>query len=127
MKIRVYVDRTNWVEVEVPDQTIAIATKGKIQKALGHIHAAQDQLGHATGELSALVGGVRDWKRASKLYDDVHALWYRVDGLQHDKRVRLDDTNIAAIAKAILDLKKERQEDAAEIERRKREEGERPR
>lgn len=50
----------------------------RVAKALRHIENAQTELGHATALLSNFLRGAPEWKRAGKLYDLVHAFWYRV-------------------------------------------------
>ena len=100
MKTKIYVDNV-WQEVEIPDEQLHAAKSARLQKALNHIQRAQNELGSACGELSALCGAVPQWKGASKLYDQVHAFWYRVDGLRHKKGVRLDSINIDAIARRL--------------------------
>lgn len=77
------------------------ATLRKIQRACDAIQEAQNQLGTACGELSALMYGAPAWKKAHKLYDNIHAFWYVVDGLRHHSRVRIDSTTIDALRRAL--------------------------
>lgn len=58
----------------------------RVRKALDHIQAAQGQLDRACAELSTLVGGIPAWRRVSKLYDSVHAEWYKVKGFADQDR-----------------------------------------
>ena len=51
--------------------------------------------------LSPLEYGSATHQKASKLYDQVHALWYKIDGLYHNPKVRLDRDNIAAIERQL--------------------------
>jgi hypothetical protein len=61
--------------------------QARIDRALQQIEAAQALLGRACAELSTLCHGASAWQRCSKLYDQVHAFWYRVrslpDGRHH--------------------------------------------
>lgn len=54
------------------------AAKERVRRALAHIQNAQAELGRAHSELSTLRGGFAEYRKAGKLYDAVHALWYRV-------------------------------------------------
>lgn len=76
----------------------------RVLRALEKIQEAQNQLGQACAELSALQGGVPVWKATSKLYDRVHALWYRVERFRQQGRYRLDSVNVQA-----LERRKEKQ------------------
>lgn len=87
--------------VPTEQQQIRGATLLKIQRACDAIQQAQNQLGTACSELSALMYGAKAWKKASKLYDDVHKFWYVVDGLRYDSRVTLDSTNVEALRRAL--------------------------
>jgi hypothetical protein len=69
----------------------------RIERALANIQEAQNQLGNACAELSALEGGVPVWKATSKLYDSAHALWYRVERFRQQGRYRLDSINVQAL------------------------------
>lgn len=81
-----------------PDELRATAI-ASVRKALDHLQRAQDELGAACAELSRLNGGVPVWKAASKLYDAVHALWYRVDSFRAGGRFELDSINVEALQK----------------------------
>ena len=65
----------------------------RVRKALQQIEAAQGLLGDACATLSSLRHACPEWKATSKLYDRVHAHWYRVrDALEFRKarKVSLD-------------------------------------
>lgn len=87
--------------MEPSKEQIRAATLAKIQRACDAIQEAQNQLGTACGELSALMYGAPAWKKASKLYDTVHAFWYVVDGLRQHSRVTLDSTNVDGLRRAL--------------------------
>lgn len=82
---------------KLTDDEIRQHTQARINQALAHVQRAQDELGKACSMLSALEWGNPAYKKAGKLYDNVHAFWYVVDNLRHNRKVRLDRTNIAAI------------------------------
>lgn len=71
----------------------ADAARMKVRIAQELIESAQRILGSACQELSSLVGGSKECGRLSKLYDQVHAAWYRVGNLadvvhlDHEPRV----------------------------------------
>lgn len=76
----------------------------RVQRALGHIQNAQTELGRAAAELSCFLRGAPEWKRASKLYEMVHAFWYRV-------RDRADRYQLDGITEQAIERRhKERQE-----------------
>jgi hypothetical protein len=85
------------------DEQIRQHTKARVAAARTAVHEAQDALGRACRMLSPLEYGSPTHKRASKLYDQVHALWYKVDGLYENPKVRLDRRNIEAIEKQLED------------------------
>ncbi len=64
------------------------AAQAQIQRALAHIENAQAELGRAQSELSSLRNIGPTWKRCGKLYNSVHAYWYRVQNLAN-KRGRI--------------------------------------
>jgi hypothetical protein len=82
----------------VPEITPAEAER-RVQKALAHIQEAQAQLGRAAAELSNLEHGVVVWRMAGKLYDRVHAFWYRVEAFRKKGRFALDSIALDALAK----------------------------
>jgi transposase InsO family protein len=51
---------------------------------------AQRLLGEALAELSPIVGGMVEWKRLGKLYEALHAQWYRLERLRANPRLKLD-------------------------------------
>jgi hypothetical protein len=57
------------------------AAEEKKHRALGHLEAAQRELGYALENLSPVVGLVKEWERVGKLYGTVNALWHRLNGL----------------------------------------------
>lgn len=75
----------------------------RVRAALAHIEAAQRELGAASEELSAIIGGLRPWERVGKLYDRVHAEWHRINvWLQKGPRqLGLDECGRDALAKRI--------------------------
>lgn len=87
--------------MEPTEAQIRAATLAKINRALACIQEAQNQLGTACGELSALMYGAPTHRACSKLYDRVHAFWYTVSSLQNKRGVRLDSTNIEGLRKAL--------------------------
>lgn len=89
---------------KIPQPMLNAAARARIDKALAHIQEAQNHMGSACGELSALCGAIPQWKRASKLYDQVHAFWYKVDGLIGSPRIYLDSTNVDALEKRLTAL-----------------------
>lgn len=92
------------------EEQIKAATQARIRQALAAIQSAQDQLSTACQMLSALEYGNPTYQKASKLYDSVHAFWYKVDGLQHHPKVRLDRTNIEALARRLDQLDQQKQD-----------------
>jgi hypothetical protein len=69
----------------------------RVRRALAHIQQAQNALGSACSELSALEHGYPTQQAVSKVYDRVHELWYRVQRFQQSGRFRLDRTNVEAL------------------------------
>ncbi len=55
-----------------------IASELRVQKALERIEAAQNLLSTACADLSAIVGAITPWKKASKLSDKCHDLWREI-------------------------------------------------
>jgi hypothetical protein len=64
--------------------------KLRVERALAQIQLAQDCLGRASAELSALCYGHPAQQRVDKLYDRVHTEWYRTAELRQHPRVALD-------------------------------------
>lgn len=85
----------------VPPELARAEAQRLVREALDHIQEAQNELAHACAALSALVGGVPVWKATGKLYDSVHALWYRVDGFRTGGRYKLDGVNLEALARRL--------------------------
>ncbi len=54
------------------------AAELRVRNALALIERAQNDLGSACAELSAIVGAVPEWKKASKLHDACHDFWRNV-------------------------------------------------
>lgn len=69
--------------------------KAKVRKALAHIEAAQHQLGNACEELCPIDGMCEEWTLVGKHYDQVHALWHKVNF-----RANADDYDLDSDAKA---------------------------
>jgi hypothetical protein len=72
------------------DQWRRAQAKLRIERALAQIQEAQYCLDRAAAELSSLCYGHPAQKRVSKLYDRVHAEWYRTAELRNDRRVVVD-------------------------------------
>ncbi len=49
----------------------------RLQLALAQIEAAQQLLGGAAANLSPIIGLVKEHEATMKLYDRVHALWFK--------------------------------------------------
>jgi hypothetical protein len=62
----------------------------RVRVALKKIEAAQGLLGEACAALSPICYGHPAQVRVGKLYDRVHAEWYRTQRLLDDKRIELD-------------------------------------
>lgn len=87
--------------MEPTREQIRAATLLRIKRACDAIQEAQNQLGTACSELSALMYGAPAWKKAAKLYDQVHAFWYVTDALQHNRKVTLDSVNVDGLRRAL--------------------------
>lgn len=72
-----------------------------VRAALQHIEQAQRHLGEASALLSNLTGGVPVWLAAGKLYDRVHAFWYRVARFRDSGRFNLDPLAQESLAKKL--------------------------
>jgi hypothetical protein len=78
--------------------TVADATKqlrhalaqARVRRAMILVEDAQRRLGMAMSELSTLQYGAPAHGRVGKLYDRVHAEWYRLQNLFGDDRILLD-------------------------------------
>lgn len=64
----------------------------RVLRAMQKIEQAQALLGEACAELSGCLWMAPEWTAVGKMYDRVHALWYRVKrGLDSkDERIDLD-------------------------------------
>ncbi len=54
------------------------AAELRVEKALALIERAQNDLAGACAQLSAVIGAVPEWKRASKLSDACHEAWRKL-------------------------------------------------
>jgi len=66
------------------------AAKVRVRRALHNIQAAQNHLGRAASDLGAVCYGGPKQREVMRLYDRVHALWYRVNTLETNQRIELD-------------------------------------
>lgn len=83
-----------------PEQQALLTAEAKrrVQVALRQIEDAQNLLGSACSTLSSLEAAIPAWQATSKLYDRVHAHWYKVrDRLEGNPKVKLDQLNADAI------------------------------
>jgi hypothetical protein len=88
----------------MPDLDPAIVqaeAQRKVRAALDHIEAAQRLLGSACEELCPIIGAAPAWGRVGKLYDKVHAEWHRVNALLDRRKLDLDESGRAALAKRL--------------------------
>jgi hypothetical protein len=77
----------------------------RVYNAKARIERAQNELSAACADLSAIVGAITNWGRASKLSSACKALWYRLDGCDRTRwKWKLDgmhgDARAAAVAAA---------------------------
>lgn len=72
------------------DTSAQAEAERRVREALDHIQNAQLELGRAAAALSSLQGGAGVWSATGKLYDRVHAHWYRVQTFQQRGRFSLD-------------------------------------
>lgn len=86
--------------MKLTEEQIAVATQARVQAALNAIQRAQNELLTACQALSPLCAASKDYAACQKLYDAVHAFWYRIDGIRHRKGLRLDRANIEALENA---------------------------
>lgn len=77
------------------------AARERVQRAMTLIERAQNDLGAACAELSALEGGIPVWTACHKLTDKVHAFWYRVERFRNGGRYKLDGTNVEALQRRL--------------------------
>lgn len=79
---------------EAEQALLAREAQRRVRQALQQIEAAQNQIGSACATLSSLRHAAPQWKATSKLYDTVHAHWYKVrDALEGNTKVELDPEN----------------------------------
>lgn len=64
--------------------------RARVQRALQHIQRAQEELGRAQSELSSIAGAATLGSLIGKLYDRVHASWYRVRDGAAKRKLDLD-------------------------------------
>lgn len=62
----------------------------RIRRAMEHVEEAQRELGRAATELSSLLYCAPIGNQTMRLYDRVHAHWYKLQAKLKDKRVDLD-------------------------------------
>jgi hypothetical protein len=73
-----------------PDPQRHLGAMVRVHRALDRIQEAQNELGRACEQLSAIRFGHPTQLRVRKLYDRVHAEWYRTRNLLEDPRIELD-------------------------------------
>lgn len=61
-----------------------------VSRALDAIQRAQNNLDEASQALSSICHGAAKCRKAGKVRDQVHALWYAIDGMRHDAKIYLD-------------------------------------
>jgi hypothetical protein len=81
--------------------TVRAEAERRVRKALDHVQNAQAELDRACAELSNLERGVVVWRLIGKLYDRVHAAWYRVEEFRKQGRFTLDGIALEALAKRL--------------------------
>jgi len=65
--------------------------RAKLRRALHEIQEAQNGVGRALQELSPIIGALPTYSKGHKLYDQVHAYWYKVNALvERAEKLRLD-------------------------------------
>jgi hypothetical protein len=62
----------------------------RVERAMDLAQRAQHLLGAALAELSPIIGGMVEWKRLGRLYDGLHAQWYRLERLRTSPKIELD-------------------------------------
>lgn len=62
----------------------------RVQRAMELTEQAQRLLEQAAVELSDVAHGAREWRRVGRLFEVVHAQWYRLRDLAWDPRIALD-------------------------------------
>jgi len=81
----------------VDPKTLQAESLARVALAMEAVQRAQDELGTACANLSALCYGYKLQTETSKLYDKVRAHWYRLQDFRSSGRYVLDDTNIEAL------------------------------
>lgn len=76
----------------------------RIERAMQLIEEAQNKLASACAELSSISGGVAVWKATSKLHDQTHTHWYRIQTFLQRGQFRLDAFNTEILAREINQL-----------------------
>lgn len=82
-------------------EQLRTAANDKVRRALVLIERAQNDLGSACAELSALEGGIPVWTACHKLADRVRSFWYRVDRFRAAGKFKLDGTNVEALQRRL--------------------------
>lgn len=82
----------------IPDATLRAAALARCDQAMHHIQQAQNEMDRACEMLSALCFGAPEYKKAWALREKVHTFWYVVQSLRQRGKVRLDSTNVEAMA-----------------------------
>lgn len=82
----------------IPDATLRAAALARCDQAMHHVQQAQNEMDRACEMLSALCYGNPEYKKAWALREKVHQFWYTVQSLRQRGKVRLDRTNVEALA-----------------------------
>jgi hypothetical protein len=82
----------------IPDATLRAAALARCDQAMHHVQQAQNEMDRACEMLSALCYGNAAYKKAWALREKVHSFWYVVQNLRLQGKVRLDSTNVEALA-----------------------------
>jgi hypothetical protein len=77
--------------------TTHVYAVARVERAMDLAEQAQVLLGAALAELSPIVGGMVEWRRLGKLYDELHAQWYRLERLRENPKLELDDCAAQAL------------------------------
>jgi hypothetical protein len=72
----------------------------RVERAMELAERAQHLLGEALAELSPIIGGMVEWKRLSRLYDGLHAQWYRLERLRANTKLELDGCAAQALKRS---------------------------
>ena len=62
----------------------------RVERAMDLAERAQHLLGAALAELCPIVGGMVEWRRLGRIYDELHAQWHRLERLRANPRIELD-------------------------------------